>query len=105
MANINNISCATLHKLTWREISELGLLNDGVWTLKGNLKARKAGYKTVKVNSYVTSFESAEGYIEFTELANEEGDENKNYAVRVYGSQECGYVRVHSPLFALDFFK
>lgn len=105
MANINSINCSTLHKLTRVEVAALGLLSIGFWTVRGELKAKKQCFKTVKVNSYVTSFESTFGCgrYEFTELADD--GNGKEYAVRLYSSEMEGYVKDWNIYDAVEFLK
>ena len=80
--NINSIKNETLHKLTANEIGELGLCNYGIGLYRGELKSRKSGWKTVKVNDHEIHFEGTVSVIEFIQIVST--GKVKEWAARVY---------------------
>ena len=102
--DINRVQNATLHKLTWSEIGELGLNNYGVFCYHGTLKTRKQGFKKEIVNEWQTNFIASNNYrVEFVKI--EQTDDEPNYAMRVYDTELETYTVHINVLLGCDFFK
>lgn len=101
--NIQNISNETIRKLNAREIGELDLVNNGVFTYHGTLKARKQGLKREVVNEWQTNFYNAVYRIEFIKI--EQTSETTDYAMRVYDSEREEYLKDLNILYGCEFFK
>lgn len=100
--NINEIKNSTIAKLTAEEVGTLGLLNMGVMTYNGELKARRQGYKAVKVSDIETHFSA--GYVgivvQFIKLA-----DNSGYAMRMYDTDKNCYIQQFNILAGCGFIK
>lgn len=102
--DINSIKNETLAKLTAEEIGELGLLNLGVMTYRGELKSRRQGFKTEKVSEIQTNFNHI-GYpftVEFIKI--QQTGDTEEWAMRVYYPDK-GYNIHLIPLAGIDFLK
>ena len=106
--NIQNIKNNTIAKLTADEIGELGLVNYGVMTYKGQLKSRVKGYKTERVGDSEVHFiddDPEYGRTEFQFIRIDDGgDETEHWAMRIY-SGGLYFDSVYSPLNGLRFFR
>lgn len=102
--NINSIRNETLAKLTSKEIGELGLLNCGVMTYKGELKSRVKGWKTEKISDKEVHFIAEDGFVtEFIQIASE--DEEAHWAMRIWHSDPKSYQKFFVPLHGCKFFR
>lgn len=101
--NIQNISNETIRKLNAREIGELDLVNNGVLTYHGTLKARKQGLKREVVNEWQTNFYNEVYRIEFIKI--EQTSETTDYAMRVYDGTREEYLKNFNILYGCEFFK
>ena len=102
--NIQNIKNETIHKLNRDEIGELGLLNYGVFTYKGNLKSRKNGFKTVKPCEWQVNFELDAYRVEFIQI--EQVADEPEWAMRVFQKLDNqGYTTMVNVLWGCEFLK
>ena len=101
--NINRITNETLVKLTSEEIGALGLLNNGVMTYMGYPKARKQGWKTVKVDESQINYVGAKQRVEFIKI--QQTLERPDYAMRIFDLEKESYWTFVEPLAGLGFLK
>lgn len=106
--NIQNIKNETLHKLTAREIGDLGLVNYGVGLHRGELKSRRRGLTAKKVNDYEVHFEGTAARIEFIQIVAE--GETKEWAARIwrkasYPNQKEEYETYPMGIVGCEYFK
>ena len=99
----NELKNSTIAKLDRNEIGFFKLYDSGVYTYKGTLKSRKAGYKTSKVSDYQTNFYDDEHRIEFIRIQSL-GDEEE-YAMRVFNIADNNYYKSFPILAGCDFFR
>ena len=99
----DNIKNSTLTKLTWVEIGDLGLHNQGIFTFKGILKTRVKGYKTEKDNDYQTNVSTEGSTLEFIKIVSTDGTDT--YALRVKDNLTNRYSTYYPVLWGCDFFK
>lgn len=103
--NINNISNATIHKLTRHEIGELDLVCHGVMTYKGELKKRRQGFRVEIVNDWQVNFIGSNCTVECIKIQPsgdfEEGTIEWAFRIR----RESGYDEWPGVLFGIDFFR
>ena len=101
--NIQNIENKTIAKLTADEIGELGLLNHGVMTYRGELKTRVKGFKTVNSGAERHFYDEEGNHAEFFKIVSTEEDVD-HWAMRIWLYQK-GYSEDLTPLFGLKFLK
>jgi len=102
--NINNIKNETLAKLTAKEIGELGLLDCGVMTYKGQLKTKRNGF-TVENGDGVRSFTNSKTDMRYDFVKIQSVDDVDHYAMRVYDIFCETYCDFLQPLAGIDFLK
>ena len=101
--NINEIKNGTIAKLTAEEVGALGLLNEGIATYRGQLKARRSGYKVSKVSEFETDFDSGIGLVaQFIKLAD---TSEAMWAMRIYDTDKCCYVKQFNILAGCNFIR
>ena len=103
MAVTNKITNKTIAKLDRNEIGIFGLYSNGIYTYRGTLKARRQGWKTVKVDEKQTNFVGEHTVIEFIQIV-PSGDEPE-WAMRVKNLDTDSYMNEYPVLWGCDFFK
>lgn len=101
--NANKIKNETIAKLTKQEISELGLLNVGIYTYKGTLKTRIKGFKTTLKSEEKQFFESEAVRYEVIKIV--ATCDEKEYAIRCYNKVKDEYEEHYNVLAGCKFFK
>ena len=102
--DISRIKNETLHKLTWEEIGTLGLLNEGIVTYRGTLKARAKGYKTEVINEWQTNFIGEFFRVEFIKIQQTSTDRT-DYAMRTVDLETNEYFKAFNIMAGLKFLK
>ena len=103
--NINNIANSTIHRLTADEIGEFGLLNYGVYTYRGELKSRKAGFKRTVVNEWQINFKRDDSIWRFEFVRIRQTSKAAEYAMRVYNTENNEYSTMFPICTGVDFLK
>lgn len=94
----------TIKKLTHEELNNLGVFNIGVVCVKGIVKARKSGFKTVlKTDTEVHYVDDVNGTR--IELIRTADTEFEGWAFRYYDMNKEKYEFVYLPMIACEFVK
>lgn len=103
--DIQKIKNETLTKLTAEEIGNFGLLNVGFMTYRGQLKARRQGFKTEKVSDTQTNFVHNVYHYRVEFIRIQQTVDETEWVMRWFDTELNRYHDWVNPLAGVDFFK